>query len=113
MNELNQNTWDDQYDAVIAAPDSHKILFENEKVRVVEVVVKPGQKEPMHHHKWPGVMVIDRPTNLKYYDENNVLDIVNAKNTTKVEWMDPEPIHAVENTDSNEEYHAIRVEIKG
>ena len=28
-------------DAVIAAPDSHEILFENTHLRVLEVIVKP------------------------------------------------------------------------
>lgn len=59
-------------DAVIAAPHSHKVLFENEKVRVVEVVVQPGQKEPMHTHAWPSVMMVDSSTRIKYYDEQNI-----------------------------------------
>ena len=44
----------DGYDAVQAAPDSHKVIFENALVRVLEVTVPPnGQTEPMHHHRWP------------------------------------------------------------
>jgi predicted metal-dependent enzyme (double-stranded beta helix superfamily) len=113
MSNIDQNKWEEKYDALSAAPASHKTLFENEMVRVVEVVIEPGQKEPMHHHKWPSVMVVDHPTNLKYYNEKNeVFDIANTKQVTKVEWMDPEPMHAVKNTDSSEEYHAIRIELK-
>jgi hypothetical protein len=41
----------DGYDAVQAAPDSHKVLFENALVRVLEVPIPPvGKPEPMHHH---------------------------------------------------------------
>jgi hypothetical protein len=44
----------DGYDAVQAAPDSHKVIFENALVRVLEVTAPPnGQTEPMHHHRWP------------------------------------------------------------
>ncbi len=102
--------WHKKYDAVNAAPNSHKILLENEKVRVIEVVIKAGEKEPMHHHKWPSIMIVDKATNLRYYDkENKTIDIYN--NEARVEWMDPELLHAVENI-SKKEYHAIRIEIK-
>lgn len=32
------------YDAVVAAPDNHKVVFENERVRVLEVTIKPGKR---------------------------------------------------------------------
>ena len=45
----------DGYDAVQAAPNSHKVIFENAIVRVLEVILPPpGATEPMHHHHWPG-----------------------------------------------------------
>src|SRR6202035_4325962 len=44
----------DGFDAVQAAPDSHKVIFENALVRVLEVTVPPaGATIPMHHHRWP------------------------------------------------------------
>ena len=44
----------DGYDAVQAAPDSHRVIFENSLVRVLIVTVPaPGKTEPMHHHRWP------------------------------------------------------------
>ena len=45
----------DGFDSVQAAPNSHKVIFENALVRVLEVTVPPpGTTEPMHHHRWPG-----------------------------------------------------------
>jgi hypothetical protein len=41
------------FDAMEAAPQSHKVLFENAFVRVLQVQVAPGTKEPMHHNRWP------------------------------------------------------------
>lgn len=102
-------------DAVIAAPDSHKILLENDKVRVVEVIILPGKKEPMHTHFWPSVMIVDSSPEFKYYDEFDNCETYPARDTTDqpfVEWMDPEGLHAVENLDLEKIYHAIRIEIK-
>jgi hypothetical protein len=44
----------DGFDSVQAAPNSHKVIFENALVRVLVVTVPPpGTTEPMHHHGWP------------------------------------------------------------
>jgi len=47
------STWDTALDAVIAAPKHHKVLFENEHLRVLEVILEPNDEEPVHHHRWP------------------------------------------------------------
>ncbi len=38
------------HDAVAVAPDVYKILFENDRVRVLEVTGVPGGRSPMHSH---------------------------------------------------------------
>jgi hypothetical protein len=70
-----QGGFPDGYDAVIAAPQSHRVIFENSLVRVLEVTVPPaGISEPMHHHKWPGFFLdwdIGGKTNhLRYHRYN-------------------------------------------
>jgi len=37
-------------DAVTAAPNIYKVLSENDRVRVLEVKMKPGDKTQMHSH---------------------------------------------------------------
>lgn len=37
-------------DSVAVAPQLHKVLIDNDKVRVLEVTLKPGDKIPMHSH---------------------------------------------------------------
>ena len=37
-------------DPLKVAPDTHKLLFENRFVRVLEVHVPPGKTEPLHQH---------------------------------------------------------------
>ena len=50
----NKSDFPEGYDAVRAAPDTHKVIFENSFVRVLEVTVpEKGGKVPMHHHRWP------------------------------------------------------------
>jgi hypothetical protein len=49
-----KSAFPDGYDAMQTAPDSHKVVFENAFVRVLEVTVPPaGTTIPMHHHRWP------------------------------------------------------------
>src|ERR1039458_3986673 len=48
----------DGFDAVQAAPKSHKVVFLNAFVRVLEVSVSPGTTVPMHHHRWPSLLLI-------------------------------------------------------
>ena len=37
-------------DVLKAAAKAYKLLMENEKVRVLEIRLKPGEKAPMHNH---------------------------------------------------------------
>ena len=54
------STWDAALDAVAAAPGNHKVLFENARLRVLEVILEPNEEEPTHHHRWPSVFVFDQ-----------------------------------------------------
>ena len=48
----------DGFDAVQAAPGSHKVIFENEFIRVLQVTLPPaGHAEPMHFHRWPSLFI--------------------------------------------------------
>jgi mannose-6-phosphate isomerase-like protein (cupin superfamily) len=50
--------WPAELDAMTAAPDYHRLLFENDEVRVLEAHVGPGETVPEHTHCWPGVLYI-------------------------------------------------------
>jgi hypothetical protein len=52
---------------VLAAPESHGIVFENEAVRVLEIKISAGEREAEHTHQMPGVMIVDRPAMIRYY----------------------------------------------
>ena len=48
--------WADSLDAVKAAPKNHHVLFENDKIRILEVILNPYEYESMHVHRYPSVM---------------------------------------------------------
>ena len=112
--------WPAELEAVTAAPESHRVLLENEHVRVLEVVVRAGEKEPVHTHPWPSVMLVDRAARIRYFAENGELafesperaegETAEVANPTPA-WLEPEGPHAVENIDTVP-FHAIRVELK-
>src|SRR6185437_10531927 len=88
------SAWPPQLDALTAAADSHRLLLETDRVRVLEIVIEPGAREPEHTHRWPSVMIIDRAARIRYY-ENGVKAFESppqssSENVPHVTWMDPE-----------------------
>jgi hypothetical protein len=108
--------WPDELDAVVAAPASHRVVFENELTRVLEVVIGPGEREPTHTHRWPSIMLVDRPARIRYY-AGDTLTYTSPEPTSSVEpkprvsWLDPEGPHSVDNIDEHA-YGAFRIEFK-
>jgi len=51
--------WPNTIEAVVAAPNVHHVLFENDHIRLLEVTVQPGETEPMHGHMYPSVFAYD------------------------------------------------------
>ena len=43
----------DELDGVIAAPDHHRVLFENDAVRIIETRIRSGETTPVHTHLAP------------------------------------------------------------
>lgn len=43
-------------DALVAAPDHHAVLLENDHVRVLDTRIAPGEATPVHTHRWPSVL---------------------------------------------------------
>jgi hypothetical protein len=68
----------DPLDAVAAAPKNHKILYEDDHVRILEVTVLPGETENMHHHAFASVFAHDAPmpkfTN-RFADDGSVMEL--------------------------------------
>jgi len=52
--------WPGNLDGVKVAPETHKVIFENEHVRVLEVIIPPHSKEPVHTHCLPSTLYIQQ-----------------------------------------------------
>jgi hypothetical protein len=52
--------WPGDLDGVKAAPETHKVIFENEHVRVLEVIIPPHSEEPVHTHCLPSTLYIQQ-----------------------------------------------------
>ena len=116
------STWDPALDAVVAAPDHHKVLFENDRLRVLEVTLPPQDEEPVHHHRWPSVFVLDRikppvtditPDGVRLPPSRDVMQALEAwdGSGSLVVHMAPQPPGRVLN-ESDATVHGIRVEMK-
>lgn len=108
--------WPDALDAAIAAPRHHVLLFENDRVRVLETNIRPGERTALHTHRWPmTIHVLNRSDFVRYDDMGNVtLDsrqFPASASPPKVMWSEPLPPHALENVGSSD-LHVISVEVK-
>ena len=113
----NPKDWPKNQDAVISAPNNHKILLENENVRVLEVTVSPNELEPVHHHQWPSVLYVMEASEFIDRDGEGNIILDTRQLTTPMEfpmtmWKDPEAPHSVENLSPTKPIRLIRVEMK-
>ncbi len=95
-------------DPLKVAADSHKLMFENKFVRVLETHVPPGKTEPWHQHGRRVVVYLSdfhtRST------ERGAIAQENLRKSGLVRWSEP-IIHQVENI-GRTEGHVISVELK-
>jgi hypothetical protein len=99
--------WPDSLDALVAAPKSHRLLFENERVRVLEVRIAPGEFVPVHTHRWPGAIYIAKQSDFIRRDAQGTIlfDSRTAGPPPRepmVNWTGSIPPHSVENIGTTE-----------
>lgn len=118
MKEDNKTNWSwpDELDALIAAPQHHKLLLENETVRVLDTLIHPDEITELHTHKWPSILyILSWSDFVRYDDKNNI--VVDSRNFDKsplintILWTEPLAPHRLKNVGKND-IHVISVEIK-
>ena len=95
--------------SVAGGPETHKVVLDNDKVRVLDVHIAPGQKVGMHSH----------PANVVYYDSDGKMKVTLPDGKSVVRdlkagtsaWSDG-ATHAVENVGTTE-IHLVQTEMKG
>lgn len=99
--------WSDALDALTAAPEHHRVLFENDEIRVLDTRIGPGDTVPVHTHRWPGVLYTIATDDLvrRDADGNVLLDtrLAGARPESGVAfWTAALPPHTVENVGGSE-----------
>jgi quercetin dioxygenase-like cupin family protein len=95
-------------DMARAAPSSTKVLLENDRVRVLEVRQKPGEKGAMHSH--PASLVCPLTTSKAKFTAPDGKTTEGELKAGEVTWREAET-HAVENVGTTES-HVLVIELK-
>ena len=117
VNSDAENEWPEGLDAMVAAPDHHEILLENDHVRVLDSLVRPGESTPVHTHRWPSVLYILGFSDFvrKDADGNVIFDSRTARSKPQpgsAVWSGPLAPHSVTNL-GDADIRVISVELKG
>jgi hypothetical protein len=107
--------WPEGLDAVVAAPDFHTVLYEDDRVRVLEGVVQPGETVPVHTHRWAGVLYVLESSDFVRRDPEGAV-LVDTRVTGSpvsgaASWGAPLTPHSFENV-GTEDFHTLTVEMK-
>ena len=96
-------------DPLKVCPDTHKLLFENAVLRVIEAKVPPGSTEPKHSHpRGITVYLANYDVQTTTIPDNKVTQ--GQRKFGTVSWSDA-VVHEVKNTGKTTS-HAIRIELK-
>jgi quercetin dioxygenase-like cupin family protein len=99
-----------------AAPDFHELLLENEKVRVLDSLLRPGESTPVHTHRWPSVLYVIGFSDFVRKDADGAVLFDSRQSETKPApgqafWSGPLSPHNVTNVGKSD-IRIISVEIK-
>lgn len=108
--------WPAELDAVIASPDHHRLVMENEAVRVLETIIQPGEMTAIHTHEWPASTYFLSCSDMIRRDaEGNVLmdsrTLETQRSPGEAAWTPPLGPHTLENVGASV-IHVITVEVK-
>ncbi len=108
--------WPDHLDALRAAPRHHTLVLENERVRVLETRIPPGETTALHTHRWPAAMVIQSWAPFVRRDAEGAVTVDSRTvpalaDPPQTLWSDPLPPHTLENV-GDVDIQLISVELK-
>jgi hypothetical protein len=95
-------TWPDSLDALRAAAAHHRLLLENDRVRVIHTHIPVGDTVPLHTHRWPGVAYVISASDFVRRDHDGNVLFDSRRSGVPLEaqaahWVQPLPPHTVEN----------------
>lgn len=106
----------DDLDGVVAAPDHHKVIFENDAVRVLEVTIRAGDITPLHTHLTPTLLYVTSGSHFLRRDEHGATLLDTRADPDfvmpRVLYSASSPRHTLQNT-GLDDLVMIGVELKG
>lgn len=60
------------YDSIQAAPNNFRLLYEDGKIRLIEVFIRPGETTPMHGYLYPAVLAFNTTTDPSLITDTNL-----------------------------------------
>jgi quercetin dioxygenase-like cupin family protein len=108
--------WSGSLDALVAAPQHHRKIFENDRVRVLEVCIPRGETVPVHTHRWPAILYLQSWSDHVRRDEMGKLIFdsrheVTPRAVPSVVWCEPLTPHSVENVGETD-LRVLSIELK-
>lgn len=108
--------WPDALDGPVAAGENHRVLFENDRVRVLETRIRPGAITPVHTHRLPSVLYVLSGSSFVRRDPAGAVMLDTSELDPPfvmppVLWSDFTPAHTLENT-GPDELLVVGVELK-
>ena len=104
------------YDAVRVAGNHHRLLFENESVRVLEVIIPPGESTEFHSHPMPGVFITNQPaTRISRNLEDEIFKTTNREDfdpSQPAQWREGSDMPVSVTVTDSVAMKIIRVEMK-
>lgn len=96
-------------DVLVAAAKAYRLLMENERVRVMDIRLKPGEKAPMHNHPSDHVIYVLNDAKFRLTSPDGKIGEFDMK-AGQTMWMEAGS-HAAENFGPSEG-HILVVELK-
>ena len=109
-------SWPESLDALVAAPDHHTLLFENERVRILDTRIRPGTRTAVHTHRWPAALYVISWSSFIRRDERGSV-VLDSRTVAALEtpppalWTPALAPHSLENIGSAD-LRIISVELK-
>ena len=108
--------WPDDLDAVVAAPAHHALVFENDRVRVLDARVEAGDTVPLHTHAWPSAQYFTSVADFVRRDAGGAVVVDSRtidfpRDVPLALWAEAVGPHTLENVGTGP-IHAVVVELK-
>ena len=110
---MSDNDWPAELDALLAAPKHHRLVLENDLVRVLDTEIAPGERTPIHTHRWPAVHYIVSWSDFvrRNADGATLVDTRGGAPASGALWGSPLGPHSLENVGSTP-IRVMSVEVK-